>query len=24
MKEIENTLHVTLPDRYKWLLKEYS
>ena len=24
IKEIESTLDVTLPDSYKWLLKEYS
>lgn len=24
IKEIESTLNVTLPDSYKWLLKEYS
>lgn len=24
IKEIEKTLNVTLPDSYKWLLKEYS
>ena len=24
IKEIESTLNVTLPDSYKWLLKEYG